>query len=159
MRRFQTLLRDLPTIARNRVQPKRSPLEAPYDIVTTPTPLQQRALDLLKVSIDMQPEAVRPPAVQLPAAEWDPSLNAEELRAGGRPGITGRRASSAGPAQGRSQDPRHRDDGPARPRAGVSAASGGFPLLAAFGADGGGLRGRFDGGFGGGGQNDLEDGA
>ena len=50
---FQTLLRDLATIARNRVQPKQAPAEASFDILTTPTPLQQRALDLLQVSVNM----------------------------------------------------------------------------------------------------------
>ncbi len=50
---FQALLRDLATIARNRVQPKQAPIEASFDILTTPTPLQQRALDLLKVSLNM----------------------------------------------------------------------------------------------------------
>jgi hypothetical protein len=50
---FQTLLRDLATMARNRVQPKRAPAEASFDILTTPTPLQQRALDLLRVSAHM----------------------------------------------------------------------------------------------------------
>jgi transposase len=50
---FPTLLRDLATIARNRVQPKQAPAEASFDILTTPTQLQQRALDLLRVSINM----------------------------------------------------------------------------------------------------------
>ena len=50
---FQTLLRDLATIARNRVQPKQAPAEASFDILTTPTHLQQRALDLLRVSVNM----------------------------------------------------------------------------------------------------------
>ena len=50
---FQTLLRDLATIARNRVQPKQAPVEASFDILTTPTLLQQRALDLLRVSVNM----------------------------------------------------------------------------------------------------------
>jgi hypothetical protein len=50
---FQTLLRDLATIARNRVQPKEAPPEASFDVLTTPTPLQQRALDLLQVSVNM----------------------------------------------------------------------------------------------------------
>ena len=44
---------DLATIARNRVRPKAaSPGEAAeFDMLTTPTPLQQRALDLLGVSL------------------------------------------------------------------------------------------------------------
>jgi transposase len=47
---FQTLLRDLATVVNNRVQPKDG-LAKPFDITTTPTPLQQRALDLLGVSL------------------------------------------------------------------------------------------------------------
>ncbi len=50
---LQTLLRDLATIARNRVQPKEAPPEASFDVLTSPTPLQQRALDLLQVSVCM----------------------------------------------------------------------------------------------------------
>jgi transposase len=46
---FQTLLADLATIVRNRLQPKDASAE-PFEILTTPTPLQQRALDLLGVS-------------------------------------------------------------------------------------------------------------
>ena len=46
---FQTLLRDLATLAKNRVQPKDGSAK-PFEIITTPTPLQQRALDLLGVS-------------------------------------------------------------------------------------------------------------
>jgi hypothetical protein len=45
---FQTLLRDLSTIAKNRIRPKSATAE--FDIVTTPTPLQQRALQLLQVT-------------------------------------------------------------------------------------------------------------
>lgn len=50
---FQTLLTDLATIARNRVRPKAASSDeaAEFDILTTPTPLQQRALDLLGVSL------------------------------------------------------------------------------------------------------------
>jgi transposase len=47
---FQTLLRDLATIAKNRIQPKNSSAPA-FDVITRPTPLQQRALDLLGVSL------------------------------------------------------------------------------------------------------------
>ena len=47
---FQTLLTDLATIAANRVQPKNGDTPA-FDVITTPTPLQERALDLLKVSL------------------------------------------------------------------------------------------------------------
>ena len=47
---FQTLLRDLGTIVANRVQPKNASTPA-FDIITTPTALQQRALDLLHVAL------------------------------------------------------------------------------------------------------------
>ena len=46
---FQTLLNDLATIVKNRVQPKHIAVES-FEKITTPTPLQQRALDLLGVS-------------------------------------------------------------------------------------------------------------
>lgn len=46
---FRTLLQDLATLARNRIQPKDASVE-PFDILTTPTPLQQRAFDLLRVT-------------------------------------------------------------------------------------------------------------
>jgi len=46
---FQTLLRDLATLAINRVQPKDRSTK-PFEVITTPTPLQQRAFDLLAVS-------------------------------------------------------------------------------------------------------------
>lgn len=46
---FQSLLRDLATVVKNRVQPKDRSTQ-PFEIITTPTPLQQRALDLLSVS-------------------------------------------------------------------------------------------------------------
>jgi hypothetical protein len=47
---FHSLLQDLATIARNRIQPKDS--SAPtFDVITRPPPLQQRALDLLGVSL------------------------------------------------------------------------------------------------------------
>jgi transposase len=46
---FQTLLRDLATLTRNRIQPKDHTLQ-PFEMTTTPTPTQQRALDLLAVS-------------------------------------------------------------------------------------------------------------
>ena len=42
-------LEDLATVAKNRVQPKDGGA-APFDITTTPAPLQQRAFDLLRVS-------------------------------------------------------------------------------------------------------------
>ena len=47
---FQTMLSDLATIVSNRVQPKDGNIPA-FDIVTTPTVLQQRALDLLRVPL------------------------------------------------------------------------------------------------------------
>jgi hypothetical protein len=47
---FQTLLADLATIVANRVQPKTADTPA-FDVITIPTLLQQRALDLLKVSL------------------------------------------------------------------------------------------------------------
>jgi len=49
---FQTLLQDLATLVIDRVQPK--PLGLPaFDKFTTPTSLQQRALDLLGVTLDV----------------------------------------------------------------------------------------------------------
>jgi transposase len=47
---FQTLLRDLATVVNNRVQPTDRSAK-PFEMTTTPTPLQQRALDLLGVSL------------------------------------------------------------------------------------------------------------
>jgi transposase len=47
---FQTLLSDLATIVANRIQPKDANIPA-FEIVTTPTVLQQRALDLLGVPL------------------------------------------------------------------------------------------------------------
>jgi len=47
---FQTLLTDLATIVSNCVQPKDANTPA-FDIITTPTALQQRAFDLLQVPI------------------------------------------------------------------------------------------------------------
>ena len=47
---FQTLLGDLATIVKNRIQPKGENLPA-FDMLTTPTPLQQRAFDLLGVTL------------------------------------------------------------------------------------------------------------
>jgi len=49
---FQTLLQDLATLVIDRVQPK--PLGLPaFDKFTTPTPLQQRALELLGVTLNV----------------------------------------------------------------------------------------------------------
>lgn len=45
---FKTLLRDLATIVKNRVQP-RAQGTAPFDMVTRPTPTQKRAFELLNV--------------------------------------------------------------------------------------------------------------
>jgi transposase len=47
---FQDWLKDLATIVRNRIQPKLEFIPA-FTIVTRPTPAQQRALDLLGVSV------------------------------------------------------------------------------------------------------------
>jgi len=48
---FQSLLKDLGTLCRNRVTPKAAPGGGGpvFDLLTTPTPLQQRAFDLLNV--------------------------------------------------------------------------------------------------------------
>lgn len=48
---FQTLLQDLATVAQNRIRFGGSALET--TMCTTPTPLQQRALDLLQVSLNV----------------------------------------------------------------------------------------------------------
>ena len=48
---FQTLLQDLATVAKNRIRCGASALET--TMFTTPTPLQQRALDLLQVSLNV----------------------------------------------------------------------------------------------------------
>jgi hypothetical protein len=47
---FKSLLRNLSTIAQNRVQPN-APSVAPFDIITTPSASQLRALDLLGVRV------------------------------------------------------------------------------------------------------------
>jgi transposase len=47
---FQTLLKDLATIVKNRIQPTNENIPA-FDMITQPTTLQQRALDLLGVSL------------------------------------------------------------------------------------------------------------
>lgn len=47
---FQTLLQDLATIVRNRIRPRLPEVPA-FDKVTLPTPVQQRALDLLNVRL------------------------------------------------------------------------------------------------------------
>jgi transposase len=47
---FQTLLSDLATIVKNRIQPKDTKIPA-FDMLTTPTKLQQQAFDLLGVAL------------------------------------------------------------------------------------------------------------
>ncbi len=47
---FQSLLGDLATIVKNRVQPKNEKFPA-FELLTTPTSLQQRAFDLLGVRL------------------------------------------------------------------------------------------------------------
>lgn len=48
---FQTLLQNLGTIVKNRIQPKLSPNSPAFDVVTRPSALQQRALSLLEVTL------------------------------------------------------------------------------------------------------------
>jgi transposase len=48
---FQTLLQNLGTIVKNRIQPKLSPSSPAFDAVTRPSALQQKALSLLGVSL------------------------------------------------------------------------------------------------------------
>jgi len=52
---FQTLLADLRTIARNRINAtgQDDPSAFGFDLVTKPTPLQRKALDLLGVSLSL----------------------------------------------------------------------------------------------------------
>jgi Transposase len=50
---FQTLLADLATIVKNRVQPKLPGAKVTFDKITCPTSLQQKAFDLLEVSYVM----------------------------------------------------------------------------------------------------------
>jgi hypothetical protein len=47
---FQTLLRDMATIVKNRFEPTRADF-SPFETITRPTPLQQRALDLLGIRL------------------------------------------------------------------------------------------------------------
>lgn len=49
---FRSLLGDLATVAKNRIKPK-APDAPAFDLVTTPTPLQQRAFELLGVNCRM----------------------------------------------------------------------------------------------------------
>jgi hypothetical protein len=50
---FQTLLADLRTIAKNRIRPldQEGSAAFAFDLITTPTPLQRKALDLLGVPL------------------------------------------------------------------------------------------------------------
>jgi hypothetical protein len=48
---FQTLLRDLATLTKNRMRSKHADPSARFDLVTVPTPTQQRAFDLLGVPL------------------------------------------------------------------------------------------------------------
>jgi len=50
---FQTLLGDLATIVKNRIQPKDKKIPA-FDMLTTPTAIQQRILDLLGVTLGLK---------------------------------------------------------------------------------------------------------
>jgi len=47
---FQTLLRDLATIVKNRIQPKDKKIPV-FDMLTTPTTLQQKVFDLLGITL------------------------------------------------------------------------------------------------------------
>jgi hypothetical protein len=49
---FHTLLSDLATVAKNRIRPNTNH-SAPFDLITTPTLLQQRAFELLRVNYRM----------------------------------------------------------------------------------------------------------
>src|SRR5258708_12101295 len=49
---FQTLLGDLATIVKNRIQPQDKRIAA-FDMLTTPTPIQQRAFELLGVTLPL----------------------------------------------------------------------------------------------------------
>jgi hypothetical protein len=49
---FRTLLRDLATVAKNRILPKLDH-PVPFELITTPTARQQRAFDLLAVNYRM----------------------------------------------------------------------------------------------------------
>ena len=50
MHSFQTLLRDLATIVKNRIQPKDKKIPV-FDMLTTPTTLQQKVFDLLSITL------------------------------------------------------------------------------------------------------------
>ena len=48
---FRTLMADLATIVKNKIQSNCSEVPLIFDKITQPTPLQQKALDLLSVSL------------------------------------------------------------------------------------------------------------
>ncbi|MFN3324199.1 MAG: IS1634 family transposase, partial [Bryobacteraceae bacterium] len=50
---FQTLLRDLATIVKNRIQPPDKNIP-PFEMLTQPTAIQQRAFDLLGVTLRLK---------------------------------------------------------------------------------------------------------
>ncbi|MEG4892034.1 hypothetical protein QUA82_35790 [Microcoleus sp. F8-D3] len=50
---FRTLLTNLATITKNRVQPKLGGVSVSFDKLATPTPLQQKAFDLLGVALTL----------------------------------------------------------------------------------------------------------
>lgn len=50
---FQTLLADLATIVKNRIQPKDKKIPA-FDMLTTPTPVQQQAFAFLDVTLRLK---------------------------------------------------------------------------------------------------------
>ena len=50
---FRTLLTNLATITKNRVQPKLGGVSVSFDKLTIPSPLQQKAFDLLGVSLTL----------------------------------------------------------------------------------------------------------
>ena len=51
VQRFRVLLRRLSTVAKNRVLPEGAEPTAAFDLLTQPSPLQQRAFELLGVSL------------------------------------------------------------------------------------------------------------
>ena len=50
MHSFQSLLADLATLARNTIVTANAPNQ-PFTVLTRPTPIQQKALDLLGISL------------------------------------------------------------------------------------------------------------
>lgn len=53
MHSFQTLLGDLATIVKNRIQPADKSIPT-FDLLTQPTTIQQRAFDLLSVPLRLR---------------------------------------------------------------------------------------------------------